>query len=80
MPPAPPPSDDSRDDELPAPSTEEHPVLRHLERAGEEARWHMSRRTLELAIQAIESDVTPPPPAKGTAGKTRRRKRRKRLL
>jgi hypothetical protein len=80
MSPQPPAADDPSRDDLVAPSTEEHPVLQHLERAGEDARWHMSRHTLELAIRAIESDVAPPAAARGTAGKSRRRKRRKRLL
>lgn len=55
-------------------------MLRQIERAGEEARWHMSRHTLELAISAIEGESAPPSRVKRTAGKSRRRKRRKRLL
>ena len=65
--------------EEPSPSTEEHPVLDQLQRAGRDARWHMSRHTLELAISAIE----PPDDETGRpqpSAKSRRRKKRKRFL
>lgn len=55
--------------------------MRQLERAGRDARWHMSRHTLELAISALEGETAPAADApKARAGKSRRRKRRKRLL
>lgn len=55
--------------------------MRQLERAGRDARWHMSRHTLELAISALEGDAAPATDApKVRPGKSRRRKRRKRLL
>ena len=54
-------------------------MLEQLERAGRDARWHMSRHTLELAIQAIESPEEATARPKRSA-KGRRRRGRKRLL
>lgn len=62
------------------PRTAEHPVLRQLQRKGREARWHMSRHTLELAIDALAPSPDEPPMRRDGPGKGRRRRRRKRLL
>lgn len=69
---------DDPDDPL-QPHTAEHPVLRQLARKGREARWHMSRHTLELAINALEDPAVLAPRRPGS-GKGRRRRRSKRLL
>jgi hypothetical protein len=75
-------SPDSDLDHDVAPTTAEHPVMEQLARAGRSTRWHMSRRTLEVAIRAIEAplpaDAAPRQPT--GPGKSRRRRRHKRLL
>jgi hypothetical protein len=74
-------SPDSDLDSDASPTTAEHPVMEQLARAGRSARWHMSRRTLEVAIRAIEAPPPAAAPRQATGpGKGRRRRRHKRFL
>jgi hypothetical protein len=74
-------SPDSDLDSDARPTTAEHPVMEQLARAGRSTRWHMSRRTLEVAIRAIEAPPPDAPPRQPSGpGKSRRRRRHKRLL
>jgi len=54
--------------------------MEQLARAGRGTRWHMSRHTLELAIDAIAEAADAAPTRPSGPGKGRRRKRHKRLL
>lgn len=72
--------DSDFDSDVP-PTTAEHPVMEQLARAGRSTRWHMSRRTLEVAIRAIEAPPPDAAPRRASGpGKGRRRRRHKRLL